>query len=75
MKYYRGADDIVVQLFKRDGQKCPLTDTAFKAAGIKPILARSVRPVLAHIIPSSVHDKVSVTLPSRPFLILFPMPA
>jgi len=36
-------------IFKRDGQSCPLTGMSFRTRGIKPMLA--------HIIPNSIHNK------------------
>ncbi|KAF8330331.1 uncharacterized protein EI90DRAFT_2922149, partial [Cantharellus anzutake] len=37
-------------IFKRDGQSCPLTGVPFNTK-------YSVKPILAHIIPNSVHNK------------------
>src|SRR5258708_37387404 len=45
---------ILIQIFKCDGQSCPLTELPFDPED-------GVDPILAHIIPNSVHTKVSTT--------------
>ncbi|KAF8330340.1 uncharacterized protein EI90DRAFT_2922256 [Cantharellus anzutake] len=42
--------NILIQIFKRDGQSCPLTGVPFDPED-------GVKPHLAHIIPNSVHNK------------------
>ncbi len=46
--------NILIQIFKRDGRSCLLTGVSFNTED-------GVDPILAHIIPNSVHNKVSAT--------------
>jgi len=51
---YQNVHDILIQILRRDGQSCPLTGASFITTGVKPNLA--------HIIPNSIHSKVSATI-------------
>ena len=48
------ANDVAMQMFRRDGASCPLTGASFMKT------KRGVVPNLAHIIPNSVAGKVSI---------------
>jgi hypothetical protein len=55
----RCADPSTIQSLRRDGTSCLLTGLPFQS----PSGRRGVKPILAHIIPHSIHDKVRTFVP------------
>ena len=52
--------------FKRDGMSCPLTNLHFR-----PHDTRGVEPVLAHVIPHALHEKVFTPIIRIPYGLIF----
>ena len=51
----------IKQSFRRDGQSCLLTGKRFR-----PFHKGGIKPVLAHIIPNTVHGKVYIKILQSP---------